>query len=446
MVGWLLLERERGRSVDEIRIDVNLPATVHETPEDEAIIAIPDVVVPVDHVDTGPTTVSIVIDAELAVAVDAQRLALEQGEPETAPELPVTAPAETRRARKFERRQAVDDDPQRVDFEPWFESSDGSERPEGFWRELVHGITFDQVNLGDAAPARARKELDARIAAPIGDSARFVPVVSRKGGVGSTTVTALLGMALAESRADRVLAIDAHPDRGTLADRVSHPADASVRDIVRRAARLKQHSDVDALLAHDRTGLDVMASDTSASGSIVFDHVDYEVVSDVAARHFALVLTDVAGGVRQPTARAALRRADALLIVSGGSAEEARFTSEALDWLDENGYGELVATSVVALNTGTPATQLDLLDDIEAHFRWRVREVVRIPYDEELATGTAVRFAALRPFTRDSARELAAVVVAGLRPDEDDDGIEDAIVVESEPESQTSESGGARDE
>lgn len=405
--------------MDEIRIDVNLPATVHETPEDEAIVAIPDVVVPVDDVDTGPTTVSIVIDADLAIAADAHRLALEQGEPDAAPELPTTAPAVTRRARKVERRQAIDDDPLRVDFEPWFDKPDGTGRPEGFWRELVHGITFDQVNLGDAAPARARKELDARIAAPIGDAARFVPVVSRKGGVGSTTVAALLGMALADARSDRVLAIDAHPDRGTLAERVSHPAVASVRDVVRRAARLKEHSDVESLLAHDRTGLDVMASDTSASGSVVFDHVDYEVVADVAARHYALVLTDVAGGVRQPIARAALRRADALLIVSGGSAEEARFTAEALDWLDENGYAELVAASVVALNTGTPATQLELLDDIEAHFRWRVREVVRIPYDEELATGTAVRFAALRPFTRDSARELAAALVAGLAPAED---------------------------
>lgn len=407
--------------MDEIRIDVNLPATVHETPDDEAIVAIPDAVVPPDHLEgTGPTTVSLVIDADLALAAAENRLQLEQGEPEMAPALPAPLPAATRRARKLEARESVQSDPNRVDFEPWFSRRDGSERPEGFWRELVHGITFDQVNLGDAAPVRARKELDARVAAPIGDPTRFVAVVSRKGGVGVTTVTAVLGMALADARSDRVVAVDAHPDRGTLADRVSIPPLASVRDVVRRAARLRDPADIDGLVAHDRSGLDVVASDASATGSIAFDEFDYEVVADVLSRHYSLVLTDAGGGVRQPIARAALRRAAGLVVVAGGGADEARLASEALDWLDANGFEELVAGAVVALNTGTSGTQLDLLDEIEAHFRWRVRDVVRIPYDEELATATAVRFPALRPFTRDSARELAASVVAGLAPDKPD--------------------------
>jgi hypothetical protein len=43
-----------------------------------------------------------------------------------------------------------------------------------------------------------------------------------------------------------------------------------------------------------------------------------------------------------------------------------------------------------------------------------VREVVRIPYDEELTAGAPVRFGALRPDTIDAARELAAKVVDGL--------------------------------
>jgi hypothetical protein len=43
-----------------------------------------------------------------------------------------------------------------------------------------------------------------------------------------------------------------------------------------------------------------------------------------------------------------------------------------------------------------------------------VRQVVRIPYDRELAAGSVVRYAALKPFTRQSARELAAYVMDGL--------------------------------
>jgi MinD-like ATPase involved in chromosome partitioning or flagellar assembly len=115
--------------------------------------------------------------------------------------------------------------------------------------------------------------------------------------------------------------------------------------------------------------------------------------------------------------RATLQRADAAVVVSGGSIDEARLASETLTWLEANDYGHLVANAVVALNASTQGTDLDKLLDIEEHFRSRVRAVVRIPYDPELAAGSIVRFDALRPFTRASARELAALVVDGLPDD-----------------------------
>jgi MinD-like ATPase involved in chromosome partitioning or flagellar assembly len=68
----------------------------------------------------------------------------------------------------------------------------------------------------------------------------------------------------------------------------------------------------------------------------------------------------------------------------------------------------------VALNTATQATQLVKLDEIEQHFRTRVRHVVRIPYDEALAAGSVIKFSTLRKATQEAARELAAIVVDGL--------------------------------
>jgi MinD-like ATPase involved in chromosome partitioning or flagellar assembly len=103
-----------------------------------------------------------------------------------------------------------------------------------------------------------------------------------------------------------------------------------------------------------------------------------------------------------------------VVIVSGGSVDEARLASETLTWLEANGYAHLVRNAVVALNTATQGTELVKLTEIEAHFRSRVRHVVRIPYDRELAAGSVVRYAALKPFTRQAARELAASVVDGL--------------------------------
>ncbi|HEX7833834.1 MAG TPA: MinD/ParA family protein, partial [Pseudolysinimonas sp.] len=313
-------------------------------------------------------------------------------------------------------------------YEPYIKPRPGkADAPEGFWPELLYGVTLTMVNIGDSKPVRARKHLEARIASPVDEGARFIPVISRKGGVGATTVTALLGMALAEVRDDRVLAVDAHPDRGTLADRVTEPATGSVRDVVRRARRIRTADDMDQIVAHDRTSLDVLASDVDPEQSRPFDGDAYNVVADVAERFYSVVLTDGASGVLEPVMQAALKRADGLVIVSGGSAEEARLASEIIDWLEANDLADLAADAVVAINTATTGTVFDDLSQIEAHFLSRVRDVVRVPYDEELVAGTPVRFGALRPFTRDSARDLAALVMDGVthvddHDDQDDDG------------------------
>ena len=102
---------------------------------------------------------------------------------------------------------------------------------------FVYAATLALVNLGDSAKVRARKHLDQRIDKSLQGGARFIPVLTRKGGVGKTTVTALLGMALASAREDRVIAIDANPDRGTLAERVNKQTRCTVRDLVTKARR-----------------------------------------------------------------------------------------------------------------------------------------------------------------------------------------------------------------
>ena len=112
--------------------------------------------------------------------------------------------------------------------------------------------------------------------------------------------------------------------------------------------------------------------------------------------------------------RATLQRADGIVIVSGGSVDEARLASETLTWLEANGYPDLARNAVVALNTATQATNLVKLEEIEAHFNSRVRAVVRMPYDPHLAAGAVVNYRDLKPLTINSARDLAALVMDGL--------------------------------
>ena len=287
--------------------------------------------------------------------------------------------------------------------------------PEGAWSHFLYTISGRLINIGDGKRARARKALSARIAAPIAGGARFVPVLSRKGGVGKTTVTTLLGMALADARDDRVIAVDANPDRGTLADRIVRTHSKSVRDLVRINDQVKGYHDISAIVARDSTRLDVLASDSDPRVAEAFNDEDYRDVAKVAAHYYSLVLTDTGTGIVHSVMSATLDLADQLIIVSGLSVDEARLASETLTWLESNGRAEQARNAIIVLNQSTPGSPLVRLNELEAHFGTRAKSVVRMPYDTQIAGGGAITFANLQPATREAARELAALLVESLR-------------------------------
>jgi MinD-like ATPase involved in chromosome partitioning or flagellar assembly len=391
---------------ESLTIDVTLPEQVHATPDDERAVALSDETVRAGHVldGVGATTsinlVPVMPDplpsSDAADGTDSSPRIREGSAvaPETAAMLTEDRLLEPRTRKR--------------------------PRPEGFWPATVYATTLHLVNLGDSPRVRARKELEARIGKRLDGGTRFVPVLTRKGGVGKTTITALLGMALADVREDRVIAIDANPDRGTLAERVHKSTASTVRDVVTKAPTITTFSEFTTLVSRDETRLDVLASDTDPTQSEAFDENDYNVVADLAARFYSIVLTDCGTGIVHSVMRATLQRADVVVVVSGGSVDEARLASETLTWLEANGYGDLAHNAIVALNTGTQGTNHVNIDEIEAHFRSRVREVVRIPYDAMLASGAVVDYERLEPLTRATARDLAAYVVDGLPSSKDD--------------------------
>jgi MinD-like ATPase involved in chromosome partitioning or flagellar assembly len=400
---------------ESLTVSIELPPVeAPEAPADEAAVALHEVAItPTLPEGDQPATTTIVLDPILHAGLPDGVEAPVETEPEIPP-----LPDDDVYSRRDRLRGVVASTPEPAAMltperllEP---KGRRKSTPEGFWQLLVYRLTFHQVNLGDSAKVRARKALDARIAKHLEGGTRFVPVLTRKGGVGKTTITTLLGMALADVRDDRIIAVDANPDRGTLAERVNKQTRSTVRDVVTHAPSIRDFSELSTHVSRDETRLDVLASDTDPLLSEAFNEDDYNVVADVAARYYSMVLTDCGTGIVHSVMRATLQRADAVVVVSGGSVDEARLASETLTWLEANDYGHLVKNAIVAINTATQGTNLVKLDEIEAHFRSRVREIVRIPYDAELAAGSVVRYSALQPFTRSSARELAALVMDGL--------------------------------
>ena len=409
----------------KLSIAVDLPPVPpQEVPEDEAAVAIDEVPVDPGFVasPTEPTTTSVAIVASRLATVPTATQASPSADGGAA--LPDRdthdAFAQSRRERLRGEHSPQPEPAAMLTADRLLEVNRKTRPgPEGPWQRFVYNVTFRTVNLGDSAKVRARKELDHRIQKQFEGGTRFVPVLTRKGGVGKTTITTLLGMALASAREDRIIAVDANPDRGTLSERVPKQTRATVRDVVHKAASIGGFTDFSALVSRDETRLDILASDTDPLLSEAFDENDYNVVADLAARFYSIVLTDCGTGIVHSVMRATLQRADELVIVSGGSVDEARLASETLTWLEANGYTDLVRNAVVALNTATHATNLVKLEEIESHFRSRVREIVRIPYDPQLAAGSVVSWKDLKPLTKLSARALAALVVEGLPAERD---------------------------
>ncbi|MBN9606731.1 MAG: MinD/ParA family protein [Actinomycetales bacterium] len=396
---------------------VELPPVVHETPDDEVAVALPDVPVDAAGAPAALATSSLELDP-IAYA--------EEAPPEPEPEIP-PLPGHDDPAPERRRRRALASPPPPVPraVRRFGRAAYRAEAPEGRLPFLVWRASLRLVHLDDSFAVRERKALDRRIGATLYPPANHVAVVTRKGGVGQTTVAALLGLAMARVRDDLVVALDANPDRGTLGDRFGTAEDATIADVVAQARRLGRRADFAAFAGAEPGRLVVVGSDRDPARTAPLDPRDFGAVSRVLDEVAGIVITDTGTGLRQEVTRAALRRADGLVLVAGAAVDEAQLASETLDGLEANGDAELVRGAVVVLNTATVATDPARLDDIEAHFAARTRAVVRMPYDPALAAGAPVRPEQLQPLTRDIVRELAALVVDGLSaPEEAADEIE----------------------
>ncbi len=281
------------------------------------------------------------------------------------------------------------------------------------WRAIVHAVTGGTVNPGLSQAELRRRNLIERATAPVRGCHR-IAVVSLKGGIGKTTTTAGIGLTLAEHRGDRVVALDANPDAGTLAERLTGQIDVTVRDLLDNLESIRSFTDVSAFTSL-AARLQVLASEQDPEMSEAFSEKEYCTVSDVLARYFNIVLTDSGTGLLHSAMSGTLAVADSLVVVGSPSVDGASRASKTLDWLIAHGHGELVSRAVAVISTVRPASkELDMVR-LRDHFAARVRGVVEIPYDRHLVTGGIIDMTQLDPPTEQAFLELAATVADGFR-------------------------------
>ena len=287
------------------------------------------------------------------------------------------------------------------------------ERPERGWRGMLYRVTGGLVNPGLGAAERIRRDRLRRIGRPLpGGRAHQIAVSSIKGGVGKTTVSACLGLVMAEHRGDRVIALDANPDAGTLADRLTNDTSVTVRHLLENLDSAHSLADV-ARFTSLAGRLQVLASEQDPAMSDAFDRDGYERVCAVLTRFYDLVITDSGTGLVHSAMEGTLALADSLVVVGAPTVDGASRASKTLDWLVAHGYAAQVAHAVVVLSCDRTSSEVDLRR-VRGHFEARCRGLVEIPHDPHLASGGRVEFDRLRPATRDAFVALAALLADGF--------------------------------
>jgi MinD-like ATPase involved in chromosome partitioning or flagellar assembly len=285
--------------------------------------------------------------------------------------------------------------------------------PSAGWRRWLYVASGKLINVGESPRADRHNNLVARVNQPLHGCYR-IGLLSLKGGVGKTTITATLGGTFASIRGDRVIAVDANPDRGTLSQKVPLETPATVRHLLRDADGIQRYSDVRGYTSQGPSRLEVLASESDPAVSEAFSSQDYTRTLEVLERFYNLVLTDCGTGLMHSAMSAVLAKTDTLIVVSSGSVDGARGASATLDWLDAHGHDELVRNSVAVINAVRPRSGKVDMQKVVDHFSRRCRAVRVVPFDPHLEEGAEISLERLKRETREALIELAAVVADGF--------------------------------
>jgi MinD-like ATPase involved in chromosome partitioning or flagellar assembly len=247
---------------------------------------------------------------------------------------------------------------------------------------------------------------------------RVVAFANPKGGVHKTTATVLAAATVGSVRGRGVLAWDDNELRGTLGLRAGSARHArTIRHLVADLAEVElchgyELTDrLDDYLRHASDGsYDVLAGEENPRFAQRLDHSTVARVLELLRRTHDVICVDTGNNVESANWRSVLQFADQL-VVTTVPREDAAFTADwMLDLLHEQGMGSLVAGAVTLLSCPTPG-YTPLLDDLATHFRSRTRDVVMVPYDPALESGSSIEYPMLQPETKQAWLRATATVL-----------------------------------
>ncbi|WP_240194015.1 MULTISPECIES: MinD/ParA family protein [unclassified Gordonia (in: high G+C Gram-positive bacteria)] len=280
--------------------------------------------------------------------------------------------------------------------------------PGNGWRRTLHTVSGGLITFGASKSQQQLDMMVQRVRQPVRGDFRLA-VLSLKGGVGKTTTTLGLGSAFASLRGDRVIAVDANPDLGTLASRIPQETTSTVRDLLNDEA-LHRYTDVRRHTNQAPSRLEVLASERDPAISEAFSADDYLRVVGILENYYNIIMTDCGTGLMHSAMQGVLSTANAIVVVTSPAVDGAQSASATLDWLNAHGYQRLVSQAVVVISASKPGGAPVDIEVLTEHFLGRCRAVQIVPYDNHLAAGAHVDLDQMHRHTRTAFLELAATV------------------------------------
>jgi len=278
-------------------------------------------------------------------------------------------------------------------------------------RRPPHGETWlrrfrhEMADGADPRWVRRRAELAEGLQRPV-TTGRGIAVASVRGGAGKSSVTALVGTALATHRGDRVATVDADPELGSLAARLDVGPGPSMRALFGAGAQPDTFEQLGRYLHQTPHGLWVLAG-RGAPGAPPVDVTSFAHAQHAFSRYFAVSLVDCGAGLYDELTAAVLSRAHALLLTAPATADGVGTTREALDLVAATPLRPLLERCVLTLVSCTADTSVDTAAAVR-HLSVHGVHVVPLPHDRHLAAGAAIEFGRLSQGVRDGVLEAGA--------------------------------------
>ncbi|TYB40888.1 MinD/ParA family ATP-binding protein [Actinomadura chibensis] len=271
---------------------------------------------------------------------------------------------------------------------------------DAFVRRMGRGV---RKAVGASGQIRTQAEIAEYLRRPVGGF-RQITVVSVRGGAGKTTMAALLATELARHRPDRVLAIDADAELGSLPLRLGVRSELSLFDLA--AQQPRTFEEAAQYLKQTREGLWVLAATRGGriTGEFTFD--TYQAAFTTVSRYISAAITDCSAGILTDLHRSLLGQSHSVVLVTPGTVDGALSARGALEWFSQGAQRGLLARTVIAMVSHAPQVGADLARAAQMLTAWGT-PVVHVPYDRQIATGAAVDFSRLGEATHAAVSRIA---------------------------------------